>query len=678
MRGRRMLAGGILALLAGCAGGSSPEAGPALTVVHRLADERAAAEGAPEPPVATIGYTSRYVLSAPRVVQVWGLRKDEWLVAGPSGEMVYPMGCPAELTDERFALDVIVSGRGLIRQAELARCESTGGTLQVRFPAAPGERVLAFALAHVPPANEAIPTAWLDVPDGARLRAAAGLADPRPMGEFDAVRIRVSAENEGARRAIVYEGELAAGQWQEIDVGLEPAVQVLGRRLRLVFEADGPPNEPHFAVWADPLLLAPATTADARRRNVVLVSLDTLRPDRLGFYGAARDTSPSLDRLAERSGVLERVVPSAPHTFPSHATMLTGLYQCAHGLGEGTETLFARFARPVVPIAESLRRAGYTTAAFTEDAFVAADSFQRGFGSFRADKTEDEGKGPLGNAQETFAGASTWLRAHGDEPFFLFVHTYQVHEPYTPPEAFAKLFAPDDGTVDPVAARLEQQDLLALHDAEIRMTDGLLADFLAGLERQGLAGRTIVVITSDHGQGFGAHGFPGHGHKVHDDTMSVPLLWYAPGLIPSGRHGGGAVSVADIVPTLYELLGLTPPHELQGRSLAAVLTSGKPLDGTRTVFGKGLAVSAPSSVHGNGWKVIRQEDGRGEFFDLPADPYEQQPHAGDEATAGLGLLQEHEQACRVLRARLDHDRPGASPVPDPERDRKLRALGYIE
>jgi arylsulfatase A-like enzyme len=677
MRGRRMLAAGVLALLCACSRDGAP--GRIFAVVHRLADERAAAAGEAEPPVAAIGYTSRYVFAAPRVVPIWGVRKDEWLVAGPSGEMVYPMRCPAELADQTFALHVVVSGHDLIRQPELAHCGAAGDTLEVRFPAHAGERMLAFALAHVPPSNETVRTAWLDVPDGARLRAGAGLADPRPAGAFPAVRVRASAENERGGRVVVHEQELDDARWRDIDVGLEPAVQTLGHRLRLVFEAEGPPNEPHFAVWSDPVLVAPASTTEPRRRNVVLVSVDTLRADRLGLYGAVRHTSPFLDDLARRSAVFEHVVPPAPHTFPSHASMLTGLYPCAHGLGDGSATLFGRFARPVVPIAEALRHAGYATAAFTEDAFVAPESFQRGFGSFRADKTEEQKNGPpLGNAQETFAGASAWIQAHADEPFFLFVHTYQVHEPYTPPEAFAKLFAPDDGTVDAVAARLERQDLLALYDAEIRMTDGLLADFVAGLERQGLAEQTILVITSDHGQGFGAHGFPGHGHTVFDDTMWVPQLWYAPGLIPPGRHGGGPVSIVDVVPTLYALLGLAPPHELQGHSLAPVLTDGVPLDGARVVFGKGLATAAPSCARGDGWKVIRQEDGRGEFFDLRTDPYEQAPRPGEAAAAGLQLLGEHDRACRVLRARLEHDRPAASAVPDPERERKLRALGYVE
>jgi arylsulfatase A-like enzyme len=499
------------------------------------------------------------------------------------------------------------------------------------------------------------------------------------------VRVRIVAENDGGRSMVVYEGRLTEAGWQDIDIALDPVVQAVGARLRLAFQAEGRPDEPHFAVWGDPVIVAPAATRDARQRNVVLVSLDTLRPDRLGFHGAVRKTSPYLDELATRSAVFERAVPPAPHTFPSHATMLSGLSPCAHGLGDGTETLFARFPRATIPLPEVLRDAGYTTAAFTEDAFVAPESFQRGFDVFRADKTDEGEKSPpgvhsppMGSAQTTFAAASAWLHAHAGEPFLLFVHTYQVHEPYTPPEAFAKLFSSDDGTVDPMAMRLENQDDLALYDAEIRMTDGLLGSFLDDLQRLGLAGQTIVVVTSDHGQGFGAHEIVGHGHTVYDETMWVPLLWYAPGLIPPGRHGGGVVSVADIAPTLYDLLAVPAPHELQGRSLAPVLTRDVPLDGTRTVFGKGLSRAAPCSVHGNGWKVIRDDNGDGRLYLLADDPFEQAPRSGAEAAGGLQLLEEHARDCAALRARLEQDRPAASTAPDPERDRKLRALGYIE
>jgi arylsulfatase A-like enzyme len=115
-----------------------------------------------------------------------------------------------------------------------------------------------------------------------------------------------------------------------------------------------------------------------------------------------------------------------------------------------------------------------------------------------------------------------------------------------------------------------------------------MGGFFAEFERAGLAERTIVIVTSDHGQGFGAHGSPGHGHRVYDDTLHVTMLWYTPGLIRPARHGGGVVSLADVVPTLYELLGLPAPHELQGLSLASTLTAGAPLDPRRKVFGKGL------------------------------------------------------------------------------------------
>src|SRR5262245_9765275 len=228
-------------------------------------------------------------------------------------------------------------------------------------------------------------TGTIPIPRGARLQVALGLSPALPGQPATPARFRVVAHGTQGRSATVLERRLDPGAtptdagWVRVEADLDAARDAVGPEAHFTFEAEaedaGP--VPTFPVWGDPTLTWPRAQKDvaAVRRNVVLVSIDTLRADRLGAYGAHRDTSPRLDALATESTLFETVVAPAPWTLPSHASMMTGLYGCAHGIvGLG---LGKAFPDGVVPLAEHLRDAGYTTAAFTEDGFVDPVSFAR-------------------------------------------------------------------------------------------------------------------------------------------------------------------------------------------------------------------------------------------------------------------------------------------------------------
>ncbi len=192
----------------------------------------------------------------------------------------------------------------------------------------------------------------------------------------------------------------------------------------------------------------------------MLVSLDTLRADRVGSYGWARKGTPVLDRLASEGTRLDTVVAQAPWTLPSHATMLTGFYPCVHGL---TSSLGHPLPPGVVPLAERLRAAGYATAATPEDIFFDPAAFARGFGFYHENHSNDPIRMPV-----TVGFAVDWLRTQATTPFFLLVHTYQAHEPYFAPPAIRAAFGAPAQTVGTDAPREQQA---AQYDAAVAYTD---------------------------------------------------------------------------------------------------------------------------------------------------------------------------------------------------------------
>jgi arylsulfatase A-like enzyme len=314
-------------------------------------------------------------------------------------------------------------------------------------------------------------------------------------------------------------------------------------------------------------------------------------------------------------------------------------------------------------LAELLRAAGYRTGAVTEDGFVdAARGFARGFGSFTGFTRLTEGRYPAGMVSETFDDGMRWIMRERDRPWFLFLHTYEVHAPYDPP--------PKD--LESVVSRYGPYRWVDLYDGEIRHTDTTLAKLLTFLRSAGLHEETLVVLTSDHGEQFGQHEAWGHGNTLYNAVLHVPLILRAPGIVPAGRRIAEVVGLIDILPTVLDVVGLPPHPAVQGRSLAP-LWRGESLP-ARTLYAEEHAlyslVAAFAAPHK--W-IFSTKGGQTQAFDFVRDPDETRNLAETIGNRGEPLLAEFRSMC-AANARE------APPAPklDPLVEDKLRALGYVE
>jgi len=314
-------------------------------------------------------------------------------------------------------------------------------------------------------------------------------------------------------------------------------------------------------------------------RGYVLISLDTLRADHLSAYGYERETSPFLSELAERAALFERVVAPYPATLVSHMSLFTGLYPQQHAVYPPNGVL-----SPEVPtLPEVLRAAGFRTAGFTEGGFVAGGfGFSRGFERFADPPYEADD-----DIEATFERGLEFLREVGpDERFFLFLHSYSVHDPYAPPEPWRERFAPaDPGSAtlslgenlrDANRGRLELPpgavgDFRRLYDGSVAYVDGVLRSFFVALEAAGLADETTLLVTSDHGEELREHGRLGH-TQLYPESLFVPLLVVHP-LQREAVRVDRLVRLVDVAPTVYDLARVEPPPGLAGESLAPCLVA---------------------------------------------------------------------------------------------------------
>jgi arylsulfatase A-like enzyme len=490
--------------------------------------------------------------------------------------------------------------------------------------------------------------------------------------------------------------EIAAGGgpgWEEWTLAVPPELADVEGEITLQVKPSGSPR---------PAIARPVPVpSQPSRRNVILISIDTLRADRLGCYGNPRLPSPAIDRLAG-SGVLcwSTVAPSN-WTLPSHYSMMTSLYPSVHGV-HPDRAAFGGFRRPThvagvrgsgreETLAERLSELGYFTAAITEDGWVHPEfGFDQGFASYVADTS--------GSLAATRTRTLEWLSEHADLPFFLFVHTYQPHQPYDMPPPYDTMFLDrshvgyalpgstvpvelledfQPGFFEPMRADLDA--FFSLYDAEVRYVDDFVADVARTLEQEGIDDRTVVVLTSDHGEEIFEHGRFSHGDALYDEVMRVPLIVWGAG-IPAGVVIEEPVTLLDILPTVVEIAGGEVEGPVQGLSLVARF--GGPLPGLehRTLFAEGYGKdSLPMYCMWRGAHkyITGASPGRGELYDLSRDPGERHElSAASPATAAdlrsaieawhresLDLGQRFESGERVL----DED------VVD-----RLRTLGYLD
>jgi arylsulfatase A-like enzyme len=415
-------------------------------------------------------------------------------------------------------------------------------------------------------------------------------------------------------------------------------------------------------------------------RGVVLISVDTLRPDHLGLYGYARPTSPTLDLLARDGTVFETASSVSPWTLPAHATLLTGLYPHRHGVLATSRRLDSE----IPTLASRFEEAGFRTGAIVNSIYLGERfGLDRGFGSFELVPP------PGRSASDVASRALAWLDRNAAEtaPFFLFLHFYDVHSDYRSIEPIEALFTSDyAGHADGSTAQLlratrgevrfdesDRRRLVDLYDAGIRQLDGELGRVVDWLDGRGILERVLLIVTSDHGEEFLEHGGVLHARTHYDEVIRIPLIVRGPG-VPRGERVRHAASISDVAPTLLARAGLASTG-MDGRDLTSFWNRRAPLpsdfvyaDGGR---GNRRAV-ATQSIRGPRHKLIYDRGSEhSELYDLVDDPGEHHdlaeslPELRDEL---LGRLRE-------FTALSPGTAPDASALTDDE-TQQLRALGY--
>ncbi|GIK16347.1 MAG: hypothetical protein BroJett003_13110 [Planctomycetota bacterium] len=389
---------------------------------------------------------------------------------------------------------------------------------------------------------------------------------------------------------------------------------------------------------------------------VLLISLDTTRADHLGCYGHSGGATPNLDALAARGAVFLRCTSSVPLTTPSHASLFTGLYPFEHGVRDNG--VFA-LAEEFTTVAERFSDAGYRTAAFLSATVLNAEfGLDQGFDQYvdmrAAPGRDGRGQGAERCGSVTSDLAIEFLKTVTDEPFFLFVHYFDPHDPYQAPAPHSEQF--DDPYV-----------------AEIAHVDAQIGRLLAALDELGLDSRTHVVIVADHGEGRGDHGEQTHGAFIYESTMRVPLIIRSPAGEP--RRIEAQVRTIDVAPTLLDLAGLDPldaPHAVSLRplieggelNLAAYSETFLP----RFSYG----YSQLRALYMNGWKYVHAP--QPELYDLSQDPGEFQNLASAHPNRLAGMRSELRRL--IASTRPAHRGRGAQGTSE-EVAGQLQALGYL-
>ncbi|MEW6071775.1 MAG: sulfatase [Planctomycetota bacterium] len=428
-----------------------------------------------------------------------------------------------------------------------------------------------------------------------------------------------------------------------------------------------------------------------RADTVVLISIDTLRPDHLGCYGHDRPTSPAIDALAASGVRFTDVAASSPWTLPSHASLLTGMYPSRHGVKDVVNTL-----RDGVPtLAGLLRERGWRTRAVVNSINVAARyGLGTGFDSFAEVSEWVDPRNPAAGSRnaggEVTDRGLRWLREAGDAPLFLFLHYYDVHTDYTPaPEYRERFVGPYAGPVDGTTRQLlafrsrraplsaaDVDHLRQLYDAEIAELDDQLARLFAYLEESGRSERALVVLTSDHGEEFLEHGSLLHGRTHFQELLAIPLVLAGPG-VPAGRTYDAPSGLVDVAPTILGLLGLPVPEEVDGVDLSFAWRNPVRLPAERLLFSEADHNNAQPDI-GRSIRLARHKlildrpTDRALLFDLAVDPGERTDLAAREPRRAA-LLRE------ALASFLAGERPGSAiEGPDEELAAKLRAAGYAD
>jgi len=455
------------------------------------------------------------------------------------------------------------------------------------------------------------------------------------------------------------------------------------------------------------LLIALAACGGQRddgRPNVLLVVIDTARADKFGCYGHPGGLTPAVDRLAAEGVLFERALAHAPWTLPSTASLLTSLHPQEHGAGghldlepltrgQGPRVAFTALADDNHPVVEAFRAAGWRTGAVVNVDFLDED-FGLTQGVDDLDARWYASNEEVRSAAETTDQALAWLDERAGEPFFLLAHYFDAHAVYAPPAEYRRRFAApvdreDGGFVFGTrahmlmlrAGQLELDPALIeraerLYEAELAYVDAQVGRLFEGLAERGLEQDTLVVLTADHGEEFLEHGGFEHGHSLHEELLSVPLVMRMPGRLPAGARVDGSAALIDVAPTLCELVGLDAPASFSGRGLLAAARDGAVPE--RPVLSHGNFWGAPLESWESGpWKLVLVPVENGEraarLYDRATDPAELRDVATEHPAIVERLRAELASVHELLASRAS----GQEVELSAERRARLEALGYL-
>ncbi|MFC1783960.1 sulfatase-like hydrolase/transferase, partial [Planctomycetota bacterium] len=393
-------------------------------------------------------------------------------------------------------------------------------------------------------------------------------------------------------------------------------------------------------------------------RNVILISIDTCRADHLGCYGFDGPITPRIDEIAGEGILFKKAHTPVPLTLPAHCSMLTGTYPPYHQVHDN---LGYKLSDSQVTVAEILQEHGYATGAIISS-FVLDGQFgiDQGFDSY-----QDEFEEPIGFGQfterrgeEASRFACEFLTEHQSEPFFLFLHYFDPHYEYEPPEPFASRYSDD------------------LYAGEIAYTDQCIGQVIDQLKKLGLYDSTLLIIVGDHGEGLGEHGESTHGYYIYQSTIQVPFIVRAPGKTKP-REIEENVCLVDVPPTILGYLGIAIPEHIQGNDLSdysqdRVATAGTRYIYTETLTPTKFGCNPLLGVVSDQWDYIHTN--RQELYDFQEDPLELN-NLADKQPQQIRLMNNHLQA--MVTGLVGDKLSDSHLLIDVESQKRLESLGYV-
>ncbi len=514
------------------------------------------------------------------------------------------------------------------------------------------------------------------------------------------VNFLVSLEHRGRKRIIFQKYlNLPSGKEEDIFCLFQDKIELprLPQEARLSLLTQG--EKGVFSFWYNPVIYRPPE----QRKNVILISLDTLRADHLSCYGYPEDTSPNVDLLADDSVTFLNTYASSPWTLPSHVSLFTSLSGVQHQVYHHDD----KIDPSLVTLADILRQNHFFCSAFTGGGFVSPEyGFSKGFDVY---STGEGGVYYHNSAQLVYQVVSRWLKRNGDKNFFMFIHTYQPHDPYACPYPYKTIFLRDKpkwrtldlsgylGGKKGIYRKLpekERQNIIGLYDGEIRYTDErLIRPLLEELKEMSLYDQTMIIFTSDHGEEFYEHGSWLHGQNLYDECLKVPLIIKFPESKFAGKRVESFVRLIDIMPTILEELGMGfSDHELEGESLIPLLKKEASQD---RVFMADIGnnvlnshVPQKMAISFGKYKLILNKEfsksdlrfflspppsiSSVELYDLAQDPGEKKNIAAENKDLVARLTKEIQEIYQQARKRKKE-----KVKIDKELIRELKALGYI-